>query len=135
VTKQQNINCSNLSQDTQKRMLAMLHSYIVLTSTSLGASQSIQWSQKKERKRYSVYYKMDLRELHHKGTGLTGMPTTIHLGAGYTLPISEPCVYCQDRDRIFVRQYGQSAHFHTHGSKHMGWNLCPQRSLTNSSPS
>jgi hypothetical protein len=31
---------------------------------------------------------MDLRELHHKGTGLTGMPTTMHLDAGYTLPVS-----------------------------------------------
>jgi hypothetical protein len=47
---------------------------------------------------------MGLRQLHHKDIGLTGMPTTTHLGAGYTLPISEPCVYRQDLDRIFVRQ-------------------------------
>jgi len=75
----------------------------------------------------------------HRSTGLTGMPTTanyttVQLHGGYSLYFQLRVCH-QDRDRIFVRQYGQSAHFRTHGSKHVEWNLWPQRNLISSSPS
>jgi hypothetical protein len=59
----------------------------------------------------------------------------MHLGAGYVLPIqNQESVVRTVIVSLFDSMGNLPISAPTYGSKHVEWNLCPQRSLISSSP-